>query len=54
MAWKNCKYLKPEEREELLHRLFNCDSPGTATDGKRVFTELEQEQIMALIKNDFK
>ncbi|HTA81407.1 MAG TPA: DNA mismatch repair endonuclease MutL [Bacteroidia bacterium] len=52
MAWKNCKLLKKEEREELLNRLFNCKSPATAPEGKRIFIEMEENQLMALLKTD--
>jgi DNA mismatch repair protein MutL len=50
MAWKNCKPLKKEEREELLSRLFSTTSPANAPEGKRIFIELEQDKILALLK----
>ena len=52
MAWKNCKLLQKEEREELLNRLFACHTPHIAPEGKRVFLELTEQHILALLKTD--
>ncbi|HXP51952.1 MAG TPA: hypothetical protein VN922_18495, partial [Bacteroidia bacterium] len=52
MAWKNCKFLQKEEREELLNRLFATKSPAIAPEGKKIFIELAEEQLLALLKND--
>lgn len=51
MAWKNCRLLKKEEREEFLSRLFSCKSPSVAPEGKKIFLEMAEEQILALLKN---
>jgi DNA mismatch repair protein MutL len=52
MAWKNTKLLQKQEREELISRLFACKSPSVAPEGKRIFIELGQEHLMALLKTD--
>ncbi len=51
MAWRNCKFLQKEERIELLGRLFACQSPAIAPEGKKIFIELAEEQILALLKD---
>jgi DNA mismatch repair protein MutL len=45
IAARNCKLLSFEEREALLERLFKSNSPGIATDGKKVFIELSPDTI---------
>lgn len=45
MAAKNSKMLSQEERETLLERLFATHSPEIATDGKKVFIELNPDNI---------
>jgi DNA mismatch repair protein MutL len=54
LAWKNSKMLKKEEREELINRLFASKTPGISSDGKKVFIELSQENIVSLFKTDTK
>ena len=45
MAAKNCKLLSVEERDALLERLFQTDSPSMAPEGKKVFIEFTPDKI---------
>jgi DNA mismatch repair protein MutL len=45
MAAKKSKILSQEEQAVLIDRLFRTDSPGIATEGKKVFIEFSPDKI---------
>lgn len=47
LAHKNNPFLTPEEREELIRKLFGCETPSLSLDGKRIFLEISKKNIFS-------